>query len=62
MTATCNNDGLNICCTQPPGSPHYDAQTLILPDWTIDSGGDDRVYTHIRVRTQTVNPGVAYKF
>jgi len=97
MVATCNNNGLTSYCTQPPGVPHYDSQTLILPGWTlgagvehmlapnwlvraeyryadygqanpvffaynIGSGGDDRVYTHIRVRTHTANIGVAYRF
>ncbi|HSI02242.1 MAG TPA: hypothetical protein VLA02_16705 [Reyranella sp.] len=31
MIATCNNNGLTSYCTQPPGAPHYDAQTLLLP-------------------------------
>jgi outer membrane immunogenic protein len=97
MVATCNNNGASTYCTQPPGMPHYDSQTLVLPGWTIGAGleqllaanwlmrmeyryadfgqanptfftanigagGDDRVLTHIRVRTHTVNMGVAYKF
>lgn len=97
MVATCNNDGTSTYCTSPPGVPHYESQTLILPGWTIGAGlehllapnwlarleyryadfgqanptfftqnfgngGDDRVYTHIYVRTHTVSLGVAYKF
>jgi outer membrane immunogenic protein len=38
MIATCNNNGLTSYCTQPPGAPHYDAQTLLLPGWTLGAG------------------------
>jgi outer membrane immunogenic protein len=97
MTASCNNDGFSTFCSQPPGVPHYDSQTLVLPGWTVGAGvehmlapnwlmrleyryadfgqinptffaynlgagGDDRIFTHLRIRTQTVNLGVAYKF
>jgi outer membrane immunogenic protein len=97
MVATCNNNGLTTYCTQPPGVPHFDSQTLILPGWTVGAGvehllapnwlvrleyrfadfgqanptffaynlgggGDDRVLTHIYVRTHTVSLGAAYKF
>jgi len=37
LVATCNNNGASTYCTQPPG-PHYEAQTLILPGWTIGMG------------------------
>jgi outer membrane immunogenic protein len=38
MTATCNNDGATTYCTSPPGAPHYEVQSLILPGWTIGAG------------------------
>jgi len=38
MAASCNNNGATTYCTQPPGAPHYDSQTLILPGWTVGAG------------------------
>jgi outer membrane immunogenic protein len=38
MVATCNNDGANTYCTSPPGTPHFESQTRILPGWTIGAG------------------------
>jgi opacity protein-like surface antigen len=30
--------------------------------YNLGSGGDDRIFAHLRIRTHTVNLGVAYKF
>ena len=30
--------------------------------YNLGAGGDDRIFAHLRIRTHTVNLGLAYKF
>lgn len=38
ITASCGNNGATTYCTSPPGVPHNEVQSLILPGWTIGAG------------------------